>query len=266
MRFLPTSQQLTEQLPDAPRWKRNLARFRFFLAGVYLLVLAGAALLLIFNSNNATLGDILGLLIFIAIFFGTQIMLLAGAPSFHRRRPTHRRHIAISIVAGAVAAAALSLGFIATGVSLLGHPMDWAFTGGPISPWFYLLGAPWLFWLVLFSLMWSGQWHVGFGRMYRLLLAGTLVEIIFTIPVDVMVRRRTHCYCEEGTFFSWVIGATMAMWTFGPGVVLLFLAVRFRRAGPKGICANCGYDLRGLPENRCPECGLAFEPVQGGNI
>jgi len=24
-------------------------------------------------------------------------------------------------------------------------------------------------------------------------------------------------------------------------------------------CLNCGYDLRGLPENRCPECGRAFD-------
>jgi hypothetical protein len=27
-------------------------------------------------------------------------------------------------------------------------------------------------------------------------------------------------------------------------------------------CAACGYLLYGLPENRCPECGLAFEPSQ----
>ncbi len=25
-------------------------------------------------------------------------------------------------------------------------------------------------------------------------------------------------------------------------------------------CAKCGYCLFGLPENRCPECGLAFDP------
>lgn len=26
-----------------------------------------------------------------------------------------------------------------------------------------------------------------------------------------------------------------------------------------GYCERCGYDLRGLPEPRCPECGLAFD-------
>ncbi len=25
-------------------------------------------------------------------------------------------------------------------------------------------------------------------------------------------------------------------------------------------CLGCGYNLRGLPENRCPECGRTFDP------
>jgi len=25
-------------------------------------------------------------------------------------------------------------------------------------------------------------------------------------------------------------------------------------------CLGCGYDLRGLPENRCPECGRGVDP------
>lgn len=29
----------------------------------------------------------------------------------------------------------------------------------------------------------------------------------------------------------------------------------------KGQCSNCGYDLRGLIEPRCPECGTKFDPV-----
>lgn len=35
--------------------------------------------------------------------------------------------------------------------------------------------------------------------------------------------------------------------------------IRFRRRRPKGCCRSCGYDLRGLSEYRCPECGTPFE-------
>ena len=31
-----------------------------------------------------------------------------------------------------------------------------------------------------------------------------------------------------------------------------------------GFCAQCGYDLRGLTEPRCPECGTTFDPVERG--
>jgi len=30
----------------------------------------------------------------------------------------------------------------------------------------------------------------------------------------------------------------------------------------EAICPHCGYSLRGLPENRCPECGNAFDPAE----
>lgn len=29
----------------------------------------------------------------------------------------------------------------------------------------------------------------------------------------------------------------------------------------RGLCVRCGYDIRKLPEPRCPECGTAIEPV-----
>ena len=36
---------------------------------------------------------------------------------------------------------------------------------------------------------------------------------------------------------------------------------RFRPIFPPGHCAKCGYNLRGLPEPRCPECGTPFKPA-----
>ena len=42
---------------------------------------------------------------------------------------------------------------------------------------------------------------------------------------------------------------------------LIVVATSRARRGtpiPPGVCVRCGYDLRGLPEPRCPECGTPF--------
>lgn len=31
-------------------------------------------------------------------------------------------------------------------------------------------------------------------------------------------------------------------------------------------CKRCGYDVHGLPENRCPECGTKFDPAERERI
>lgn len=58
------------------------------------------------------------------------------------------------------------------------------------------------------------------------------------------------------------------MWA--PGLLLLIPAAIAVHRGPRlqrhrrerGLCPACGYDLRGLPEPRCPECGGAIPPVE----
>jgi len=42
----------------------------------------------------------------------------------------------------------------------------------------------------------------------------------------------------------------------------VFLRNRYRPIYPPGYCGKCGYDLQGLPEPRCPECGKSFEPQE----
>jgi hypothetical protein len=128
--------------------------------------------------------------------------------------------------------------------------VPWGFAG--------IMLAGWTFWFLVFALVGGGEWAQRFRRMYRMLIAGTVLELLITIPIDAQVRKRTHCYCGEGTCFAMAIGLTAVLWAFGPGVAILFLIRRRQRRAGSGRCLQCGYDLRGLPSDRCPECGLLF--------
>lgn len=54
-----------------------------------------------------------------------------------------------------------------------------------------------------------------------------------------------------------------AVWA-GPPAIFLFISIRTHNKHwpyhEPGKCRVCEYDLRGLPEPRCPECGTPFEP------
>lgn len=54
-----------------------------------------------------------------------------------------------------------------------------------------------------------------------------------------------------------ILGIAGGVLTYG-ALVHLWL-MRYRDIGRR-VCARCGYDLRGLVEPRCPECGTPFDP------
>lgn len=92
---------------------------------------------------------------------------------------------------------------------------------------------------------------ISFAR--RMLAAGIWVAVLlFTMEFLQLARW--------GRFWSYAgMGAALvAILYFCEKIVLLD-----RRAF---TCKRCGYDLQGLPENRCPECGAAFDPAERERI
>jgi hypothetical protein len=65
---------------------------------------------------------------------------------------------------------------------------------------------------------------------------------------------------SQGVFIAWwwILPILMLPWLIW--AAKFRLNVRLRRQ--RGMCLNCGYDLRASPE-RCPECGTAVPSAQG---
>jgi hypothetical protein len=121
------------------------------------------------------------------------------------------------------------------------------------------MGASWIGWGVL---MWNHTRDLGrynmLSRLTSYLLAGSLAELLATVPAHVIVSRRPGCMVGLGTMLGILAGLSVMLASFGPAIFLLFLRPRHRaEIGADGHprCPACGYDLFAT-RHRCPECGL----------
>jgi hypothetical protein len=116
----------------------------------------------------------------------------------------------------------------------------------------YMIG----YWLILWrrAVVWTPErWRrtsaaAGVAAAFGIALG---VCLALAIPYDDEVG--TVLGCLSATVF-WII-ATIVVWRETPAE----RAARLSRAGADAlVCPSCGYNLTGLREARCPECGASF--------
>lgn len=183
-------------------------------------------------------------------------------PVVSRRPPLGARgqSLVFSLLIGGLVAGVLSFGLICAVISAcllladtIDHWPDWVVF---VAPGAFVLS--WIGWSALLLIYVRGIWADRIlGRLVGVMIGGSILEILITVPIDIMVRRRTDCYCAEGTFFAFVASATALMWLAGPGVVIAIMSKR-HRLWRETRCHNCGYEKGPSPASRCPECGSAW--------
>jgi hypothetical protein len=254
---MPAAPPSTHDLDTVPppRWRQLAFRLRYVLLSLYFSALAALVIGFLIETADEGGEPWLAAMITLLIFFGAQALFLVGMPQCRWPKPTRGASMIVSIAVGAAVAGLLTFGVLATVLNLF-NLWDKVTDAHEVKI-LWAIAVAWGGWFFVFLVMWAGEWLIVFRRIYKFLIAGTVLELLVTIPVDVHVRRRTSCWCGEGTFFALVIGGAVALWSFGPGLVLLFLTRRLQRRGYFSICRKCAYDLRGLQQEtkHCPECG-----------
>ena len=92
-----------------------------------------------------------------------------------------------------------------------------------------LLGL-WLLWSLVFFAYWRGATRHGqIARMTQRLIRGTFLELFAATAVFAWNPHEESCYCGRGSYLGLVLGGTVLAWTFGPGILLLFLGQKRRR-------------------------------------
>lgn len=96
------------------------------------------------------------------------------------------------------------------------------------------MAAAWVLWAIIFYAYYrDADHHTAVAKMTRALLAGTVLELLVSIPAYVRsLQEPDNCYCGKGSYTGLVFGCTAVFWLFGPGVYLLWFREQ-RRWKPK---------------------------------
>lgn len=168
---------------------------------------------------------------FLLIMLSSQAVLLLVPVRIVSRRPVHRRHLFFPI---------LLTGFM-MGVLLIGSffaLIEFLFSDNIVGNFFLLIS------IGMAILIWVG-WTVVFYRMSkkeraddlvskqcRLLLKGSILELLIAVPTHIVVRGRDYCCAGLMTFLGIALGISIMLFSFGPSVYFLFVD-RWQKLQPK---------------------------------
>lgn len=161
----------------------------------------------------------------------SQAALLLVRADASVERPASRRSLLLPVVTGG-----LMVGALVTGALYC----CWEFVFQDKGP-----GA-WIWWAAVFVgvVVW-GVWALVFfrasrdlspesviTRQCRLLLQGSILELLIAVPTHIVARYRNYCCAGVMTFIGLTCGVSVMLFSFGPAVFFLY-AARWRRLRAK---------------------------------
>jgi len=139
------------------------------------------------------------------------------------------RPMRTAVLVAAFMAALITMGM---GASLLDLTRsNWLDKIGSLTGFYTIIGVLWMGWAVIFYLHW--RQHDRWTRltwMINSLIAGSILELMVAIGVYAWNPQNENCWCARGAYTGLIFGATVMIWLFGPGIILLWLYRQERAA------------------------------------
>jgi hypothetical protein len=160
-----------------------------------------------------------------------QAALLVVPVRVTNRRPVTRRSLLWPIVT-----AGLMTGGLAVGAMYCLY--EFAMRDKALDGWFWWAGlgagmVVWCVWSVLFYRASRGAAPSDVvSRQCRLLLRGSILELLVAVPTHIVARSRNYCCAGVMTFIGLTLGISVMLFSYGPAVFFLYVG-RWRRLHPE---------------------------------
>jgi hypothetical protein len=128
------------------------------------------------------------------------------------------------------------LAFITSGLLIaLDELFYWGMFVYEIFVWI-IMGVMWLIWGTIFFLMYKNFERLKILKQsVTILITGSLLQLLITIPAHMIARKRPGCFAGIGTFVGVIAGILVIFWSFGPGIIFLFLREQNKRRDNKDV-------------------------------
>lgn len=161
--------------------------------------------------------------ILLLIMFGSQLLFLTGAGTVNLCRPVQRYRMIVPVLMGATMLSLLVAGIWLSLMEVT--EMEWMF----FVFWPIVL-VNWLVWANLFFQRYQhADRYTATKSMLDMILKGSLASLIITIPSHIFTSRRGECMAGMYTSIGVTSSLAVMLWSFGPGIILLFLAEMRRK-------------------------------------
>ena len=96
-----------------------------------------------------------------------------------------------------------------------------------------IVGLLWTIWgFAFYRMTKQNETPDAAARLTRVLMRGSILELLVAVPSHVIVRQKDVCCAPAGSFWGIATGLSVMLLCYGPGVFFLF-AERFARKQPK---------------------------------
>jgi hypothetical protein len=142
-----------------------------------------------------------------------------------QRRPINRRSVWITVLASGFLFALL----VGGAAMAIGEYAKCDLSGTVLT---IATACVWGAWTILFGLVGRAAEPITFaGKLYKLVLAGSVLELLVAVPMHVVVRKRPDCCAGLETGIGICVGVTVMIVAFGPAVLVLYWK-RWKRISP----------------------------------
>ena len=163
----------------------------------------------------------------IAITFASQALFIFSAGAKNLCQPVRRRRLIIPFIMFIFLMSILAMGVIFSIDELL-YLYRYGRSREIIALAIIILS--WILWGFVFFVRYKNyERYKILKRLVTVMIAGSLLELLVAIPSHIIVSKRPGCFAGLGTGLSILCGVALMLWSFGPGIILLFLRNKYQK-------------------------------------